>query len=157
MTRAAAGAFILQLALAPYVSAQVKIIVPPHRYESNDKITASVQNDGPESVTMCVNMAQTSTNHITVDSTPTPFRFEAESKQGWQAVMIGPDYKNMRRAVVLQPGQSLDFPFRLNVDGRVRLRLAYWKGASPAMNCAKPPTLAHHAKSPTFKIVEIER
>jgi hypothetical protein len=53
--------------------------------------------------------------------------------------MIGPDVGSIRAAVVLEAGESREFPFRLIESGRMRLRLNYWRGSIPNLDCHAPP------------------
>jgi hypothetical protein len=59
--------------------------------------------------------------------------------------MIGPDVGSFRATVVLGAGESREFPFRLNDSGRFRLRLNYWLGSIPKLDC--------HAAPPRMKLV----
>jgi hypothetical protein len=156
MFRAAVSQFVISILLASSVSAHVRVVVPSNQYKPDEKIYASVENDGGEPVTFCVEMGQTSTNHIIIESTPVPFIVEMEINQGWRTLLIGPDVGSSRQPVVLKPQESLKFPFWLHSHGRIRLRLLYWRGAKPELNCAKPPRGAHNAKSATFAFLEVE-
>ena len=64
--------------------------------------------------------------------------------------MIGPDVGSFRNPEVLAPGKSLEFPFRLNDSGQMRLRLSYWNGSLPGLNCHAPRKGAKQVTSAYF-------
>jgi hypothetical protein len=49
--------------------------------------------------------------------------------------MIGPDVGSVQAPKVLDPSDSVEFPFRLATHGQTRLRLNYWKGSLPKLDC----------------------
>ena len=126
---------------------QVKITVPMHLpdnsgrilYFVHDEIHAKVENTGDTSVTFCVELGQTSVNGSDVESTPSPFWVQRSDKGKWGTLMIGPDVGSVRAAVVLEAGNSREFPLRLNDTGRMRFRLNYWRGSIPNLDCKAPP------------------
>jgi hypothetical protein len=150
VSRVAVTLAFLQFALALVASAQVQVTVPAHEFIANETIPATVQNDGREPVTFCVEFGQTSTHVATTEVTPIPFVIQAISKGAWHALLVGPDVGSSRHAVVLEAGKSIEFPFRLNATGNVRLLLIYWQGSLPELECSKPPKGSHVVKSNAF-------
>jgi hypothetical protein len=51
---------------------------------------------------------------------------------------------------VLEAGESVEFPFRLSADGKLRLKLQYWQGSNTDLDCDKPPKRKKVATSPVF-------
>lgn len=141
---------VLGFAFAPAASAQVKVIVPAPEFDANEKIFAKVQNDGPEPVTFCVEIGQTSTQGATTEVTPIPFVVQQMTKGSWHTLLIGPDIGSFHKAEVLDAGKSLEFPFRLNAAGNVRLLLSYWRGSFPQLDCSKSPKGSRQVKSKPF-------
>jgi hypothetical protein len=60
--------------------------------------------------------------------------------------------RSNRAAVVLEAGESKDFPFRLNDSGEMRLRLNYWRGSIANFNCHAPPKDLKPVTSAVFTI-----
>jgi hypothetical protein len=120
--------FLVLLLIQPTVAiTQVKITVPAQRYKVQEKIPAKVENEGNGAVTFCVEAGQTSSKEGEIESTPSPFWVQRSSNGKWGTLMIGPDVGSLRAAVVLEAGESKEFPLRLNDSGRMRLRLNYWR------------------------------
>ena len=94
---------------------------------------------GNSAVTFCVEFGQTSMKDREIESTPSPFLVQRNDNGRWGALMIGPDVGSARAAVALEAGASKEFPFRLNDSGRMRLRLNYWRGSFPTLDCHAPP------------------
>jgi hypothetical protein len=130
--------------------AQVKISVPEQHYRLEENIHAKVENLGSDAVTFCVEFGQTSAKGA--ESTPSPFWIQRESTGKWSTLIIGPDIGSKRAAVVLEAGESRDFPFRLNDPGRMRLRLNYWRGSILNLDCAEPPKELKLASSTIFTV-----
>ena len=66
-----------------------------------------------DSVTYCVEYGQTSMNDGEVEATPSPFLVQRKDGSRWNTPLIGPDIGSIRRhAVVLDAGESHEFPFR---------------------------------------------
>jgi hypothetical protein len=141
------SAVVLLLALAPGVRAQVRVTVPPKNYLIGEQITATVTNDKADAITVCVESGQISTTKDSQVSTPVPFTIEIETHQGWKVSMVSPDSGGSRVAVVLESNKSLEFPFWPPSRGKLRLRMRYWDGARPGMNCAHPPKDSRKAKT----------
>jgi hypothetical protein len=115
--------------------ARVKITFPAQRYKLHQLIRANVANTGNTAVSFCVEFGQTSMKDGEVESTPSPFQVQRNNNGRWGTLIIGPDIGSARGAVVLQPGESKEFPFRLNDSGKLRLRLDYWRGSLPTLDC----------------------
>jgi hypothetical protein len=139
MTRLILATLGLSLILPTAAIAQVKITVPAQRYKVQEEIHAKVENTGSGAVTFCVEFGQTSPEGGEIESTPSPFWVQRSSNGKWSTLMIGPDVGSIRAAVVLEAGESKGFPFRLNDSGRMRLRLNYWRGSIPNLDCDAPP------------------
>ena len=101
-------------------------------------------------MTFCVEFGQTSRKDGEVESTPIPFWVESYGNGRWGTLMIGPDMGRGEFPVMLEPGKSQEFGFRLNGTGTMRLRLLYWRGAFPDLDCQKPPKGAKRVTSSTF-------
>jgi hypothetical protein len=146
-------AFLVLLLILPTVAiAQLKITVPAQQYKVQEKIPAKVENKGNGAVTLCVEAGQTSPKEGEIESTPSPFWVQRSSDGKWGTLMIGPDVGSLRAAVVLAAGKSKEFPFRLNESGRMRLRLNYWRGSIPNLDCHAPPKGLKLVTSAVFTI-----
>jgi hypothetical protein len=152
MLRAAVASLILGFAFAPKLSAQVRITVPAKSFTVDQKITATVQNDGDQPVTICVESGQISKSGQTAVSTPVPFTIEGRVLGKWKALMVSPEGAGEGNAVVLESKKSLEFPFWPPSKGELRLQMHYWQGAQPNIDCAKPPADSHNAKDTTFAV-----
>jgi hypothetical protein len=150
--RAAAATMILGFVVAPNISAQVRVTVPAKSFSVDEKITAKVQNDGDQPVTICVESGQISKSGPTAVSTPVPFTIEGRVLGKWKALMVSPEGAAEGSVVVLESKKSLDFPFWPPSKGELRLQMHYWPGAQPNIDCAKPPAESHNAKDTTFAV-----
>jgi hypothetical protein len=140
MARLVLGALSLLLATNTAVMAQVKISISPEHYKKYGEIHANVENSGNGPITLCVEVGQTSpTVEGGIESTPSPFWVQQNTDGEWNTLMIGPDVGSHKAAAVLEPSKSMKFPFRLNASGRMRLRLNYWRGSMPNLDCHAPP------------------
>ncbi len=127
------------LILTTAANAQVKITIPAQPYRVGEEIPAKVENTGRYEVTFCVEFGQTSMKEGEIESTPSPFWVQRNDDGKWSTLLIGPAVGSNRGPIVLQAGESMGFPFRLNDSGRMRLRLNYWHGSFPDLDChAKP-------------------
>jgi hypothetical protein len=142
----------ISLILATAAIAQVKITIPAQQYKAHDEIHAKIENAGNNAVTICVEFGQTSMKAGQVESTPSPFWVQRNDNGKWGTLMIGPDVGSARGSVVLEAGESKEFPIRLNDSGRMRLRLNYWRGSIPKLNCHAPPKDSRLATSSAFKV-----
>jgi hypothetical protein len=130
---------VLSLVHVSAALARVKIVVPAQHYKVHEKIPAKVENINQHSVTLCVEFGQTSSNAGEIESTPSPFRVQRNIDGKWGTLIIGPDVGSLRAAVVLNAGESYEFPFRLIDSGTMRLQLNYWRGSTPDLDCHAPP------------------
>jgi hypothetical protein len=142
----------LSLTLPIAAFAQVKISISGQDFRLQDEIHAKVENKESRAVTFCVEFGQTSPKGAEIESTPSPFWIQRESNGTWGTLIIGPDVGSIRAAVVLEAGESKDFPLRLNDSGRMRLRLNYWRGSTSNLDCNTPPKGSKLATSPIFTI-----
>ena len=142
----------LSLILPSAAFAQVRITVPAQQYKVHQEIHANVDVKGNNAVTFCVEFAQTSMKAGEVEPTPSPFWVQRNDRGKWGTLLIGPDVGSARTAIVLEGGESKEFPFRLNDSGRMRLRLKYWHGSSPNLDCHAPPKNSKVATSDVFTI-----
>ncbi len=142
----------LSLILCTPAIAQVKITVSAQQYKVHEEIHARVENTGKGAITFCVEFGQTSMKDGEVESTPLPFWVQRNDNGKWGTLLIGPDVGSLKAYLVLQAGESKDFPFRLVDSGRMRLRLSYWRGTVPNLNCHAPPRGSKLLTSAVFTI-----
>jgi hypothetical protein len=152
MIRVAWFTCVLLLILPSAAVAQVKVSVPSQHYKAHEKINAKVENRTDNAVTFCLEVGQTSSNNGEIESTPLPFGVEQNSNGKWGALLIGPDVGSFRGAIVTRAGESREFPFRLNDSGRMRLRLNYWRGSIPTLDCSHPPKRMRAVTSAVFTV-----
>ena len=145
------GAVILGLVFAASAPAQVRVTVPGKSFFVSEKITATVQNDGDQPVTICVVSGQISKSGPTAVSTPVPFTIEGREIGKWKVLMVSPEGA-AGEAVVLEPKKPLEFPFWPPIKGELRLQMHYWQGAHANLDCAHPPPDSHNAKDTTFAV-----
>jgi len=120
--------------------AQVKIEISPQRLGKYEKLHAKVENSGSKPVTFCIEAGQTSPKGGgEIETTPSPFWVQRSNEGKWGTLIIGPDVGSSKFPEVLNPGKSEEFPFRLGGSGQMRLRLNYWDGAVPKLDCHAPP------------------
>lgn len=151
MTRLIFAPIVLALSSLPTM-AQVKIDVSPSHHKKYETIYASVKNTGSKPVTFCIQVGQTSPKGGgEIEATPSPFFVQKNDNSKWSTLLIGPDVGNFQHAQALDPGKSLEFPFRLSESGQMRLRLNYWNGSLPSLACA-PPKGAKIATSAPFAV-----
>ena len=124
----------LFLFLATSCVAQVKITIPERRYGKRDEIHAKIENAGSRPVTFCSSFEGVG------EITPSPFWVQRSSNGKWSTLLLGTDVGNdARMADVLTAGKSIEFLLRVNISGRMRLRLNYWRGSIPNLDCHAPP------------------
>jgi hypothetical protein len=138
------------LLLATHLSAQVRIVIPKRHYQQQEQIPAKLENQMSQPITVCVEFGQWSPKGDTIESTPSPFLVERNDSGKWSVLLNGPDIGSSRHPVEVDPGKSLEFPFRLNDEGTMRLRLDYWIGSRPDVMCNGPAKGAKHLRSATF-------
>ena len=131
------------LAVPVLAKGQVRVTVPSAHFKVHERIVARIENTGKQPVSYCVEFGQSSVKpgsnagETQTESTPTPFYVERRTHRGWSVLLIGPDIGSAPSPVVLDPGQSREFPFRLSGTGQVRLVLDYWTGESTE-TCQNP-------------------
>jgi hypothetical protein len=136
------------LLLATSLSAQVRVVIPKRHYQSQEQIPANLENQTSQPITVCVQIGQWSPKGDTIESTPSPFFVERNDKGKWGVLLNGPDLGSNSQPVEVDSGKSLEFPFRLNGEGTMRLRLDYWIGSRPDMKCIGPPPRAQNTCVP---------
>ncbi|HKS82742.1 MAG TPA: hypothetical protein VJR23_14660 [Candidatus Acidoferrales bacterium] len=152
MTRLILAPMVLALSPLP-ATAQVKIHVSPSHHKQYETIHATVENAGSKPITFCIQVGQTSPKGGgETEATPLPFWEQKYNNGKWSTLLIGPDVGNFQHPGVLEPGKSLDFPFRLGESGPMRLRLTYWNGSLPNLACNAPPQGAKVATSAPFAV-----
>jgi hypothetical protein len=119
------------LVLATSLSAQVRVVVPKRHYQPQEQIPANLENHTSRSITLCVQFGQWSPNGDTIESTPSPFIVERNDNGKWSVLLNGPDVGSNSQPVEVESGKSMEFHFRLNGEGTMRLRLDYWIGSRP--------------------------
>ena len=129
-----------------------QIRIPATRYAAHEQIRAKIENDIKDSVTYCVAYGQTSMNDGEVEATPSPFLVQRKDGSRWNTFLIGPDIGSIRHAVVLDAGESHEFPFRLNERGTMRLPLYYWKGSASNLDCGAVLKGANQIVSQSFEV-----
>jgi hypothetical protein len=138
------------LLLASSLSAQVRIIIPKRHYQPQEQIPAKLENQTSQPITVCVQFGQWSPKGDTIESTPSPFFVERNDNGKWSVLPNGPDIGSNSQPVEVDSGKSLEFPFRLNDEGTMRLRLDYWIGSRPDARCNGPAKGIKHLSSETF-------
>jgi hypothetical protein len=130
----------------------VRIVIPKRQYEPQEQIQATVQNQSTRPITVCVQFGQWSPKGNSIESTPSPFFVEQNRNGKWNVLLNGPDVGSNSQAVEVDSGRSLQFPFRLDNQGTMRLRLDYWIGSRPNVKCNGQVKGTKHLRSPTFSI-----
>jgi len=150
MLRSSAKWVITLLLLACSLSAQVRVVIPKRHFQPKEQIRATLENHTSQAITVCVEFGQHSPKGHTIESTPIPFFVERNDNGKWSVLLIGPDVGSRLAPVELDSGKSLEFPFRLNDEGKMRLRLDYWAGSLPDMKCPGPARDTVHYRSAIF-------
>ncbi len=141
---------IALLLLGCSLSAQVRVVIPKRHFQPKEQIRATLENHTSQPITVCVEFGQHSPEGHTTVATPIPFFVERNDNSKWSVVLIGPDVGSILAPVELDSGKSLPFPFSLNDEGKMRLRLDYWIGSLPDMKCPGPAQDAIHYRSAIF-------
>ena len=131
---------LLIACLATAGSAQVKVTLPKNHFRVREEIPAKIENHTHHDIAFCVEYGQWSPAGKEVKSTPLPFAIQRQSDTEWQSLMMGPDIGSKRLPLKLESGKSVEFPFRLNEAGTLRLRLDYWKASAEDVDCPHPET-----------------
>jgi hypothetical protein len=140
------------LLLATSLSAQVRVVIPKPHYQPQEQIPARLENQTSRPITVCVQFGQSSPKGDTIESTPSPFFVERNDNGKWSVLLNGPDVGSNAQPVEVDPGKSMEFPFRLNGEGTMRLRLDYWIGSRPDLRCSGPAKETRHLRSATFTL-----
>jgi hypothetical protein len=140
------------LLLATSLSAQVRVVIPKRRYQPQEQIPAKLENQTSRPITVCVQFGQWSPKSDTIESTPSPFFVERNDNGKWSVLLNGPDIGSNPQPVEVDSGKSMEFPFRLNGEGIMRLRLDYWIGSRPNAKCNGPAKDTKHLRSATFTL-----
>jgi hypothetical protein len=119
--------FIVFLLLSPIVQSQVRVRTVGAEFKSHDRIDAQITN-AKGTVSYCVEFGQHSFKAASgtvedMETTPIPFYVQRQNDRKWATLLIGPDIGSSKHVVVLKPGQSQHYPFRLSDRGRMRLVL----------------------------------
>ena len=140
------------LVLATSLSAQVRVIIPKRHYQPQEQIPAKLQNYTSRPITVCVQFGQWSPKGETIESTPSPFFVERNDNGKWGILLNGPDVGSNSQPVEVDSGKSMEFPFRLNDEGTMRLRLDFWIGSRPDVKCNGPAKDTKHLRSAIFTL-----
>ena len=152
MTRLIFAPMVLALSSLP-ATAQVKIHVSPSHHKKYETIHTSVENAGSKPITFCIQVGQTSPKGGgEIEATPSPFWVQKNNDGKWSTLLIGPDVGSFQHPDVLEPGKSLEFPFRMGESGQMRLRLSYWNGSLPSLACNALPQGVKVATSSPFAV-----
>jgi hypothetical protein len=140
------------LLLATSLSAQVTVVIPKRHYEPQEQIPAKLENQTSRPITVCVQFGQWSPKGDTIESTASPFFVERNDNGKWSILLNGPDVGSNSQPVEVDSGKSMEFPFRLNGEGTMRLRLDYWIGSRPDVKCNGPTRDTKRLRSATFTL-----
>lgn len=151
LNTSAAWVFALLL-LATGLSAQVRVVIPKQHYQPQEQIPAKLENQTSQPITVCVQFGQWSPKGDTIESTPSPFFVERKGNGKWGVLLNGPDVGSNSQPVEVDSDKSMEFPFRLNGEGTMRLRLDYWVGSRPEVKCNGPAKDTKHLRSATFTL-----
>jgi hypothetical protein len=143
---------LAMLLLASSLSAQVRVVIPKRQYQRQEQIAAKIENQFPRPITVCVQFGQWSPNGDTIESTPSPFFVERNDNGRWRVLLNRPDIGSNSQPVEVESGKSMEFPFRLNGAGTMRLRLDYWIGSRPNVKCDGAAKDTKHLRSQTFTL-----
>lgn len=143
---------IALLFLAASLSAQVRAVIPKRHYQWQEQIPAKLENKTSQPITVCVQFGQWSPKGDAIESTPSPFLVERNDNGKWGVLLNGPDVGSNSQPVEVEAGKSLEFPFRLNRQGTMRLRLEYWIGSRADVKCNGSAKDTKHLRSATFTV-----
>lgn len=154
LTTSAKLVFALLL-LTTNFSAQVRVVIPKQHYQLQEQIPAKIENRTSQPITVCVEFGQWSPKGDTIESTPSPFFVERNDNGKWGVLLNGPDIGSNSQPMEVDSGKSMEFPFRLNGEGTMRLRLDYWVGSKPDMKCNGPAKVTKHLRSAAFTVSKL--
>jgi hypothetical protein len=134
--------FVFVLLLSPFLLSQVRVSTNGTDFKAHGRIDVQVTNAGKDAVSYCVEFGQTSFKTGTgatadAESTPIPFYVQRQVGDKWSTLMNGPDIGSIRKWIVLKPGESQQYPFRLSDRGRMRVVLSYWRSENER-TCQRP-------------------
>jgi hypothetical protein len=152
MKRIVWSALALFLVSVYAATVKVRLTIPARKDRIEEQILAKVENIDTEPITICVETGQTSANKGEMEATPSPFWVEQNTGGRWGALLLGTDIGSFAKAEVVEAGKSMKFPFRLSDRGRMRLRLNYWPGSMPNLNCTSKPKDANQLAPSTFTL-----
>jgi hypothetical protein len=125
--------------------AQVKIDIPGQSFRRQEEIRTKVINIGKRPITLCLVFTS-------MDSLPLPFEAQRNNGGKWGTLLLGSDLGPNGSALVLEAGESQEFPFHLRDSGEMRLMLEYWQGAKTHLSCTALPRGSKAVKSAVFTI-----
>ena len=125
--------------------AQVKIDVPGRSFRRQEEIRTKVINTGKRPITLCLVFTS-------MDRLPLPFAAQRNNGGKWGTLLLGSDLGPNGSALVLEAGESQEFPFHFSDWGKMRLVLEYWQGAKPRLPCTSLPKGSKMVKSAVFAI-----
>jgi len=134
------------------LAAQVRVVVPKRQFKPEEQILGRLENRTSRPITVCVQFGQWSPKGGTIESTPSPFFVERNRNGKWSILLNGPDVGSISQPVEVEAGESKDFPFRLNDEGAMRLRLDYRFGSRPDVKCDGPAKDTKHIRSGIFTV-----
>ena len=126
-------------------TAQVRIDVPGQSFRRQEEIRTKVVNIGKRPITLCLGFTS-------MGSLPLPFAAQRNNGGKWGTLLLGSDLGPNGSALVLEAGESQEFPFHLSDPGKIRLILEYWQGANPRLSCTALPRGSKAVKSTVFTI-----
>ena len=75
------------------------ILVPKRHYQQREQISAKLENQTSQPITVCVQIGQWSPKGGTIESTPSPFLVEQKDNDKWGVLLNGPDLGNNSQPV----------------------------------------------------------
>jgi hypothetical protein len=130
----------------------VRVVIPKRQFQPEERIPAKLENLTSHRITVCVQFGQWSAKEGTIEATPSPFFVERNNNGEWNVLLNGPDVGGNLQPVEVDPGKSVEFPFRLNDKGTMRLRVDYWMNSSPDVKCNGAVKSMKHSRSATFTV-----
>lgn len=152
VVRAFRAILVVVLVSSGNLAAQPRIVLPKDQFKVQEQIRATLENNESRPLTICIEWGQWSPKGDSIESTPSPFFVEKLRGEKWEILLNGPDIGTNRQPEELDPGKTLVFPFRLNEQGIMRLRLDYWVGARANLDCKNHPKRAKHVRSRVFTV-----
>jgi hypothetical protein len=134
--------FLIVFLISPFLASQVRVSTNGSVFKTHERIDVQVTNAGKDAVSYCIEVGQTSSKAgngtpADVETTSIPFYVQSHNGDRWGTLMIGPDVGSSRQPMVLKPGESQRYPFRLSDRGQMRIVLDYWRGENERV-CKHP-------------------